>query len=296
MDDPELYEPQRMKRSGAGLWVGAAGALLVAAIGGAGYFYWSADEPAPRPAPPPAAEPTKAAAPVAPSVSPEVEAAVEQPPRENPAVLLRRAAARGSDSKRLAKWLEAPGIFRRLAAGVRLVAEGRSPRGVAGFVEVPGRFSVVESWDPKARSSGRLPPGVSADDMDRIFIARESYARYDEIAKVFASANAQAWGRGYRRLRPYFERVFSEVAKPGERFDDVLGRAIERVLTAEVPEQPELVENGAIFKFKDPELEALSDVEKHLIRMGPKNAAAIQASVRQFARSAGFASVSALQP
>lgn len=295
MDDTDLMEPRREKPGGRPNPI-VVGAILLAAAGGIGYFLWSSRAPAPSPPPTPVMKPMAKAEPADAGAAEEETSFEPARRRADPAALLRRSAARGSSSKLLGEWLNAPGIFRRLAAAVRLVADGRSPRSVVGFIKVPGRFSVVESWDPKARKAGRLPAGVDPADKDRIFMARESYTRYDEIGRLFSEANPEAWGRGYRRLRPHFDRVFAEVAKPGERFDEVLGRAIDRVLSVEVPErQPELVEKGATFLFADPELEALSDVEKHLIRMGPKNAAAVQAAVRRFARSAGFSSLSSLQ-
>ena len=206
-----------------------------------------------------------------------------------PAGRLRQVAARGSRSPRLNKWLQSAGILRRLAAAVRLIAEGRSPRSVVGFIDIPGHFSVVDSWDRTARRSGRLPEGVGENETEGIYVAPESYARYDDITRLFTTADAEAWGSGYGRVRADFQRVFSEVARPGEQFDDVLTVAIKRLVSVSIPEgQPELIEHGALFLYKDPKLEALSDAEKHLLRMGPENARAMQAFLRRFAKSAGL--------
>ena len=289
--------PFHKKKATAVGWILAA---VVVAGGVAAYFLWPAPEPPPPPPPAPASAPDPFAPRDDPAYPPEVADEPEPPAEEGapararprrvtPRAALRAVAARGSDSPLLQEWLASAGIIRRLAAAVRLVAEGRSPRSVVGFIDVPGRFSVVDSWDQEARRAGRLPPGLGEDQTDSIFAAPEAYARYDTIAEVFANADARALGRGYARVRPHFRRVFAEVARPGERFDDVLSTAIERLLVVQVPPgQVELVERGAVFLYKDPELEALGEAEKHLLRMGPKNAQAIQLFLRRFARSAGL--------
>lgn len=307
MDTPDLFsEPPRRNKNAATLWWILAGLVLVA---GAAVLYFQffstrAPEPAPppvAPAPAPAPAPESFAGRDEPAVPPEVIGVLESPVdevppaavpgrrRAGPRAVLRQVAARGSDSPLLDAWLRSAGIIRRLAAAVRLVAEGRSPRSVVGFIDVPGRFSVVDSWDRAARRAGRLPPGLSEDETESIFVAPEAYARYDAIAEVFAGADARAWGRGYTRVRPHFQKVFAEVARPGERFDDVLRAAIERLLRVEIPAgQAELVERGAVFLYRDAELEALGEAEKHLLRMGPQNGRAIQAFLRRFARAAGL--------
>ena len=42
------------------------------------------------------------------------------------------------------------------------------------------------------------------------------------------------------------------------------------------------------FQFADPELEALSPAQKHLLRMGPRNMRLVQHKMREFARAAGL--------
>jgi hypothetical protein len=46
---------------------------------------------------------------------------------------------------------------------------------------------------------------------------------------------------------------------------------------------------GTIYFFSAPELERLGPVEKHLLRMGPRNTRIIQAKARQMERALGFA-------
>lgn len=290
MPDP-TQPPHADRPKRPGLWV----ALVLLVLGGLGAAYYLTTRGEPAGEPPPEAEVTEAEvmervdAGVAPEAADAGDVALEPEPRgKSPTEILRQYGARGSGSETLDGWLSAPGVLRRLAAAVHQVAQGESPRKVLDFIEIQKRFSVVESWDPEAHEAGLLPGGVGRSE-DRIFIDPRSYDRYDEIAGILAAADTKVWARGYRRLRPYFERIFREVAEPGQRFDDVLARALGRVAAAEIPgEQPELTEKGAVFLFKDPALEGRSEVDKHLIRMGPENAAAVQEAARDFARHAGL--------
>jgi hypothetical protein len=184
--------------------------------------------------------------------------------------LLRKLASAGSKSNDLAGWLSAPDIVQRIAAASRLIADGKSPRPVLMFVELEGDFSVFEQGG-------------------KIFMAPESYRRYDGLVRAFTSLEPAYAARAYSDLRPYFDSAFSQVARKGERFDDVLAAAVLRITSVKFPEGPiELAEKGAIYTFADPSLESLSAVEKHVIRMGPQNVEALQKWLRTFAESVGL--------
>ncbi len=48
-------------------------------------------------------------------------------------------------------------------------------------------------------------------------------------------------------------------------------------------EEPALSKQGNVYTYADPKLEALGPVEKHLLRMGPRNTKLIQAKARELA-------------
>jgi hypothetical protein len=90
--------------------------------------------------------------------------------------------------------------------------------------------------------------------------------------------------RAYRQLSPYLEGAFAQIAQPGERFDDVLRAAIERLRAVPVPVGPiEVVPKGALYLYADAALEARPPAEKQLLRFGPTNQAALQAWLGRFA-------------
>jgi hypothetical protein len=182
--------------------------------------------------------------------------------------LVRKLGARGAPD--LQTWLSSPDVVQRIAAASRLIAQGKSPRPVISFIEIQGDFSVIE-------------------EKDQIFIAPQSYARYERIAKSLTSLDPTASGKAYLRVRPHFEIAYSQVARPGEHFDDVLVEALKRLANVQIPEgRVEVVEVGAIYGFKDPALESLTPAEKHMLRMGPEHGRAIQAWIRRFAAGAGL--------
>jgi hypothetical protein len=51
--------------------------------------------------------------------------------------------------------------------------------------------------------------------------------------------------------------------------------------------------DGAVYAFSDPKLEALGPVEKHLLRMGPRNARLVQAKAREIEGALGLSKASA---
>ena len=252
--------------------------LLVLLVGGAGAAWWWATrvEPGAAPIASPAAEPVAADLPGSPpaAVAPPGAAADPAPPL--PPVVQAddrvRQALRGlSPLAELAAWLQAEDLARRFVAAVHAVADGESPRTSLAFLAPKTRFAAAER-------DGRA------------FAAPASHARYDLAARVVGSLDAQACAVAYRQLSPLFEAAHREIARPGTRFDDTLGRAVARLLATPVPAaEVELVMPEAVYQFADPELEALSAAQKHLLRTGPANARLIQAKLGEVAGALGLA-------
>lgn len=175
-------------------------------------------------------------------------------------------AADAGFSPEVAKWLAEPGLTRRLAAAVWQVSEGESPREALRFLAPQGAFSVVTR-------DGRT------------FMAPESAARYDFVARALGSVNAAQAGDFYRRARPFLEAAFREISPPGRRFDAAMDQALERLSAVAVTDEPlEVVPlpKGAGYAFADPRLEQLDPAQKHLLRMGPSNARVVLSQLRLF--------------
>lgn len=199
--------------------------------------------------------------------------------------LLKKLAAGWSSHTQFLKWLESFGL-RQLVAATQLVADGESPRPALPFLSIAEPFAVREE-PPVGRPARAGRRKRAPSPPPRLFMTPESYARYDEVTRVVTSVNAAAVGDAWAQLGPYVAVAFREIGRPGTHFDDILTVALRRLLTVDIPEgDVELVPEGAVYGFKDPKLQSATKAEKHLLRMGPKNARAIQAALSDFATHA----------
>lgn len=249
-------------------------------VAGAGFLAWRVLEQPRGPQETPEA---------APSVDAGVAAA--QPVDAGPGVsiddgdaLLKRLASGWSTDPLFTKWLDAASL-RHLVAAVQSVADGESPRVSLPFVSLGSGFTVREEQPALKKKRKRGAPMPEP----RLFISAESYARYDLPTKALTSVPAETAGAAYAQLRPFVDAVFSEVGRPGKRFDDVFTAALQRVLAVRMPEgEVEVVPKGLAYAFKEESLERSSPAEKHLLRMGRANASALQQWLHAFGQRAGL--------
>jgi hypothetical protein len=170
------------------------------------------------------------------------------------------------------RWLSAEDLVRRFVSATHAVAEGQSPRTQLSFLAPTGGFRVT-------RRAGRT------------VIAPETYARFDGIARAFASVNTQGVQRVYQEMKPLLEAAHAELAPPGRTLDQVLTRAIGRLTHVAVPTGTvEVIPKGALYSYADPRLEALGSAEKHLLRMGPENMRKVQTKLAEIASALGLPS------
>ena len=117
-----------------------------------------------------------------------------------------------------------------------------------------------------------------------------SHARYDIAAEVFASLDVSAVTRAYRLLQPLLEEAYADLGLPEASFEETLGRAIAEILAApRVEGAAELQPVAGFYEYADQELEGLSPAQRHLLRMGPRNALRIQEKLREIQRGLGLA-------
>jgi Protein of unknown function (DUF3014) len=101
--------------------------------------------------------------------------------------------------------------------------------------------------------------------------------------------SAEAVAAVYRALHGPVEAAYRALGYPSARFDAVVTRALHRIETAPVAEGDVAVRNeGGTFVFQDERLEAMRDVEKHLLRMGPRNTRLLQAKAREIRQALGL--------
>jgi hypothetical protein len=190
---------------------------------------------------------------------------VAAPPAEPPATAAEAPALleRASQHPLFRKGLQAADLIRRWAVLTENLAEGTSPRRELGFLDPHAPFSVVRRGDA-------------------LVIAPDSYARYDLFGDAIASVDARAAATAYRRLHAVLDGAYRALGFPPGALDRATARALRRLADAPVAaDDVAVVQEEGLFAFADARLEQLPDVEKHLLRMGPRNERLIQAKARE---------------
>jgi len=170
----------------------------------------------------------------------------------------------------LARWLRSKDLIRRFTAAVDNIALGQSPRVQFDFFAPAGPFKTV----------------VRAG---QTYLDPASFSRYDVVADVFDSLSPEGCARAYAACRGLLQQAYRDLGYPAGDFHQTLYRAIVEILRTPVVEDPIAVEkNITTFLIKDPRLEELDEVQKHLLRMGPENLQLIQVKLREIALGLGF--------
>jgi hypothetical protein len=245
------------RRGGAPVGLIAGGVALVAAVGGLAWFAFRPRPAAPVPSP---ATVTVAPAPaIAPTVVPPLPALSESD------ATVRERLSRLSPHPVLAAWLQAADVIRRTAAVVDNVAQGESPRPHLGFLWPREPLQVVTRGG-------------------RTFVAPRSYAPYDGVGELAAAVDAGAAAAAYRELEPLFDAAWRELGYADAPFRRGLGRSLDQLLAVPVPadeiEVKPVMRARLVYEYADRRLETLTPAQKLFLRMGPKNARAVQATLR----------------
>jgi hypothetical protein len=154
---------------------------------------------------------------------------------------------------------------RRFVAAVANVSEGASPSIHVPFLRPTEPFRVLEQ-------NGR----TVADPA--------SFRRHDLEVGALTSIDAAACARALARIEPLFDAAWRELGDPRRDFRETLASALARLTSVPVPEgEFELVADGAVWAFADPDLERRAAAEKLLLRLGPENARRLQGWLRELA-------------
>jgi hypothetical protein len=230
-----------------------------------------------KPAPPAAAE-KPAAGTASPAASPAPPAPETGEPLAIPSVgldqsdpVVREFAGPLTSDPRFARWIQSKELVRKFVAAVDNVANGLSPKSHVDFFSPSGGFKVMNRGG-------------------RFFVDASDYSRYDPVAEVFSSLNTADTIRFYRGLKPLINEAYRDLGYPDTDFDETLVRAMAELLEIPVVEGPVRLEKKVVsYAIADETLEALSQAQKQLLRMGPKNVREIQGKIRELAAALGVA-------
>ncbi len=261
LDKPVAEEPIDIdvdRPAGRPLWIVGAAVLLVLAFAGA-YMYLR--RPASQPAPDATTRVER------PKADPGAEAGeqIVLPPLDASDAVVRELVGRLSSHPTVAAWLTTDGLILNFADVTLRIANGESPA-------------------QELKATGPVPPFRPRASRDDLFIDPSSYRRYDRYAEAVSALDARGTARLYATIKPRVLDAYRRLGQPSGDFDPVLERAIVEMLEVPVVQREvDLAPSGIVYAFVDPKLEEMSDAQKQLLRMGPRNVQAIQGKLREIA-------------
>lgn len=265
--DTDVGEESSSPRRSPGLRLAAA--LMLLATGVAAYVVFGGRWTPPPAAPVTAPAPGEATEEPVPALGGAPEPVVI-PPLADSDEFVRELVRKLSAHPRVAAWLATDGLVRNFTVVVSNVAEGKTPARHLALLRLSSPFRVVER---------------GAD----VYLDPQSYERYTALADAAASIDPAGAARLYSTLKPRIEEAHRELGSPDRPFDRTLEEAIVLLLETPVVDDPVRVEpRGIGYGFADPQLEALTDAEKQLLRAGSRNVRVFQGVLRQVALALGI--------
>ena len=143
-------------------------------------------------------------------------------------------------------------------------------------------------------ASGKFSSNLVADlKMNGSFVAREieegifeidfrSYQRFDKIADVIYSIDANRAAQLYLTIKPLISEAYKELGYLADDFDAVILSALDSVLaTPEVPDRVLLKRPVVMYEYLNPEYEALNGFQKLILRTGPRNSRLLKQKAKE---------------
>jgi hypothetical protein len=118
-----------------------------------------------------------------------------------------------------------------------------------------------------------------------MYLSEENFARYDAIIDLLESMNTDQLVAFYLYYYPLIQTAYEDLGYPSAYFNDRLIDVIDQLLrTPETSGRIRLVRPRVLYKYNDPNFEALSAGQKVLIRIGPHNASRVKTKLRELRR------------
>jgi hypothetical protein len=242
-------------------------AVVVAAAGLGGWFYWHNQKALPKTpvdAPPEAAAPLSAARIEHPVPAAPGDAAKAPLPELNDSdMAVIDALGDAAPGLNLAQYLVPESVIRHI-----VVTVDNLPRQKVAVDKRP--------VTPAA--------GVFVADGDELHATLDSrnFRRYEPMMDLIRKADMQRFGAVDLRFYPLFQKAYQDLGYPTGYFNDRLVTVIDMLLaTPQIAGPVELVRPNVMYVFADPKLEALPAGQKVLIRIGADNAAAVKAKLME---------------
>ena len=123
------------------------------------------------------------------------------------------------------------------------------------------------------------------DDGNQVIADPAGFARYDGLAQWIGSLDAEAIISALKPLLPLFREAWSFYGESASDFDFAVLTVLETLASTPEPVDARLIRKEAVWRYEDPELEALPPIQKQVIRMGPDNADIVRNKALEFRRA-----------
>lgn len=158
-------------------------------------------------------------------------------------------------------WLDREDLIRRLAVVVDNASQGEYPRRQLAFLAPTGKFQIIQRGE-------------------RLFIDPVSYKRYDAYLDFLEKIEPQTLADTLVLFEPLVSAGLSELGNQRPMVTQI-HMAISRITELPaLPEEVEVVQPKVFYQYADPQLEALSSLQKQVLRMGPVNVRRLQVYLR----------------
>ena len=103
------------------------------------------------------------------------------------------------------------------------------------------------------------------------------YVRFDPYVERLVSLDTNKLKELFHKYRPYLEQAYAAHGYQQEAFDNAIMKSLDEIISATpINAAIAIQRHEAIYRFVDEDLEALSEIHKQLLRMGPDNMKKIQ--------------------
>ncbi|WP_028109322.1 DUF3014 domain-containing protein [Ferrimonas futtsuensis] len=214
----------------------------------------------PEPEPEPLVEPEPV---VEPEPQPEPEPEIVLPSLGESDDFAKGELNKLADGMQLGQFLVSDSLVRRFVSLVDNLAEGNVLRTQGPFKKLTEEFKAV-------------------DVNGQLYLDPDGFHRFDAYTSFLYRLDEQALRDSYLLMEPLFEQAYAELGY-SDGFRDRMMDAVNLMLAAPEMDTAIALESHSVnYTFQDEQLEAMSDAEKLMLRMGPENAGKLKSTLRRF--------------
>ena len=163
----------------------------------------------------------------------------------------------------ISRLLTRDNILRDAVTGIDLIRRGKNPGRKWFFLQPEGDL-MVEERDGKT------------------YLSEANYARYKTMVDAIEQVDVALTVNAYRFLMPVLQDAYAELGNEDLGWEESLTATLDLMTALDLPQgEIEVIGNEGVYIFADEAMENLPPAQKALIRMGPEQAARVQAKLAE---------------